>query len=241
MRKTLAVLTVIIVVLAAGCTGREINTAKKPVEFKAVTSQGKLNESIAGVHPVLLEIHMNYLLTWNNTSVEESMRVPLVFVRMKNNSWLIGADELSDSVFLLHPGTGGYGKLYSCHCPDGRIIDFRVLANPESFHTVWTFNVDYEVKRQGMDEYTFITTGISSKRVEIFGKTYEMELGEFRGTWATSDLTMKALGNHTYVVRVLGRENSGVQVTLSVIPIVLRGGKENVTLTTIPLDVLSGG
>ncbi len=235
--KLKALLIMFLIVTAVGCIGEKIDTTKPPVEFKAVVAQGELNQSIGSVYPILLEVHRTYFLTWNNTSIDISERVPLLFVKMKNDSWLIGAQEIDGNVFLLHPETDGEGRLYSCHCPEGKIIDFKVLANIHAFHTIRSFHVNYEVKRLGSNEYILITTGYSAEKLRIFGKTYTMILGELNGKWGSNDLTIEPLGNHTYRVRIMEKQKSGVKVTLSVIPIVLTGGKENVTLTTIPLDI----
>jgi len=234
--KLRALLLVFLVVTSVGCIKAKIDETKPPVEFRAVISQDSLNQSIKAVYYLLLQVHSTYLLTWNNTSVEISEKVPLVFVKMKNHSWLIGANELSDNVFLLKPGSIG-SRVYSCHCADGKIIDFKVSSNPYSFHRRRDFYVNYKVKRVGPNEYTFTTIGYSVEHVRIFGEVYTMKLGEVRGTWSSNDVKIEPLGNYTYRVRVQGKDENGIRVTLSIIPIILTGGKENVTLTTIPIDI----
>ena len=235
--KVRALLVMFLIVTAAGCIGEKMDATKSPVELKAVVSQEELNQSIEAIYPLLLEVHRTYYLTWNNTSVEVSERIPLLFVKMKNDSWLIGAQEIGGNAFLLHPGTNGHGRLYSCHCRDGRVIDFKAFANIHAFHNLRPFHVTYEVRRLAQNEYTFATIGYSAEKLRIFGKTYTIVLGDSNGKWSSNGITIEPLGNHTYRVLIREEKENGVRVTLSIIPIVLSGGRENVTLATIPLDV----
>ena len=235
--KLKALLVVYLIVTAAGCIGEKIDATKSPVELKAVVSQEELNQSIGALYPLLLEVRRTYHLTWNNTSVEVSERIPLLFVKMRNGSWLIGAQEIDANTFLLHPGTNGRGRLYSCHCRDGKVIDFKAFANIHAFHNLRLFHVNYEVRRLTQDEYTFATIGYSVEKLTIFGKTYTIVLGESSGKWGSNTLAIEPLGNHTYRVHIRGEKENGVRATLSIIPILLTGGRENVTLTTIPLDI----
>ncbi|WP_457750588.1 hypothetical protein [Thermococcus sp.] len=235
--KLKAIPIIVLIMFSLGCIDKEVNTQKPAIELKPVVDQASFNQSIESVEYFLLEIQREYILPWKNESVTVSERVPILFLKMKNGSWLIGAQELEGNVFLLQPGTDGYGRLYSCHCIDGKIIDFKVTANIYSFHNMTSFQVNYEVKNIGSGEYTFETIGYSIDRVKIFGKTYTMKLGEIEGTWRSNEIMIEPLGNYTYRVQVQGENDNRVKTTLSIIPILLTGGKENVTLTTIPLDV----
>ena len=235
--KLKAIPIIILIVISLGCIDKEVNTQKPAVEFKPVVDQANFNKSVDGVEYFILEIHREYLLPWKNESVTVSEKIPIIFVKMKNGSWLIGAQELEDNVFLLQPGTDEYGRVYSCHCIDGKITDFKVSVNLYAFHNMTSFQVNYEVKKLGPKEYTFSTIGYSINHVRIFGKTYTMRLGEVKGTWSSNEVTIEPLGNYTYRVQIHGEDENGVRVTLSIIPILLTGGKENVTLATIPLDV----
>ena len=235
--KLKAIPIIVLIMFSLGCINKEVNTQKPAVELKPVVDQASFNQSIEGVEYFLLEIHREYILSWKNEGITISERVPILFVKMKNGSWLIGAQELEGNVFLLQPGTDGYGRLYSCHCIDGKIIDFKASANVYAFHNMSSFQVNYDVRKLGSGEYTFETIEYSVTHVRIFGKTYTMKLGEIEGTWNSNEVTIEPLGNYTYRIQIHGEDENGVKTTLSIIPILLTGGKENATLATIPIDV----
>ncbi|MCD6372180.1 MAG: hypothetical protein J7L37_01310 [Thermococcus sp.] len=235
--KLKAVLIIALLVLSLGCLRGGVNTKKPAVEFKAVANQESLNQSVEVIEYFLLEIQREYILPWENSSVTISEKLPIVFVKMKNGSHITGAQELDGNVFLLNPWTEGEGRPYSCHCTDGKRIDFKVFVNVYAFRNVTTFNVNYEVRKLGSGEYQFTTIGYSVERVKIFGETYTLKLGESEGTWSSNNVIIEPLGNYTYRVRIRRGEEHGVKITLSTIPIILTGEKRNVTITTLPLDV----